>query len=266
MYAKLCVLLLWSFEYSHGLISSETSAFNNGVVVDTASNATYYLITASGLPAHSTQKVNPNSATDQDHSFWIKKSPTFAAKSSCLPMGSIAISINGVPLFNPLTIEGHNAVEGANKEIFDSCYGHPTNRGTYHYHQLPICLYNGTADEFIGVAFDGFPIYGPNATDLGREVTNSDLDECHGRNSTLNGVQAYRYYITRQYPYILGCFKGDVPRQSGVQMIDSTIVCSPTATACNCLNTKSSGATYTVANFLMVSLLLVLASCVSYTA
>ena len=114
---------------------------------------------------------------------------------------------------------------------FYSCYGHPTPHGTYHYHQLPICLYNGTADEFIGVALDGFPIYGPNATDLGREVINSDLDECHGRNTTLNGVQAYRYYITRQYPYILGCFKGDVPRQrEDVPQIDDTVVCSSNAT------------------------------------
>ena len=119
MYAQLCVLLLWSFEYSHGMISSETSAFNNGVVVNTAINATYYLITSSGLPAHSTEQVNPNSATDQNHGFWIKKNPAFAAKTSCLPLGNIAISINGVPLFNPLTFDGHNAVEGANKEIFD---------------------------------------------------------------------------------------------------------------------------------------------------
>ena len=32
--------------------------------------------------------------------------------------------------------------------------------GTYHYHQNPNCLSGTEVDEFIGVARDGFPIYG----------------------------------------------------------------------------------------------------------
>ncbi len=31
-----------------------------------------------------------------------------------------------------------------------------------------------------------------------------DLDECNGK--TVDG--SYRYYITKNYPYILGCFRG----------------------------------------------------------
>ena len=36
-------------------------------------------------------------------------------------------------------------------------------------------------EQFIGVAQDGYPIYGPYQADLGRDATNDDLDECHGR-------------------------------------------------------------------------------------
>ena len=34
-----------------------------------------------------------------------------------------------------------------------------------------------------------------------------ELDECHGTTSR-GGV--YRYYITHNYPYIIGCYKGSV--------------------------------------------------------
>ena len=39
------------------------------------------------------------------------------------------ISINGVSMYNPLTSEGKNAVEGLNAETFDACGGHPDTVG-----------------------------------------------------------------------------------------------------------------------------------------
>ena len=46
----------------------------------------------------------------------------------------------------------------------------------------------------------------------GSELTNADLDACHGRTSpvTWNGrrVSIYHYVLTREYPYTVGCFKG----------------------------------------------------------
>lgn len=92
----------------------------------------------------------------------------------------------------------------------------------------------------IGFAADGFPIYGSFIRDGGevRKVQSSyrlrsgvkpsgdgqpggiydglyrddyeyvpglgDLDECNGL--SVNG--AYRYYITEEFPYVLGCFSG----------------------------------------------------------
>ncbi|KAJ8313537.1 hypothetical protein KUTeg_008098 [Tegillarca granosa] len=109
-----------------------------------------------------------------------------------------------------------NAVEGATAEVVDSCDGHTDESGVYHYHKLPkSCLYRHEVDEFIGVALDGYPIYGPmvsagwiNQGGLaqGGNVTSAHLDKCHG--TTVNGN--YRYYMTTEFPYILGCFKGTV--------------------------------------------------------
>ena len=51
------------------------------------------------------------------------------------------------------------------KETFDDCEGHPQQRGAYHYHKLPEkCLMKNTADNLLGVAADGYAIYGPNLT------------------------------------------------------------------------------------------------------
>jgi hypothetical protein len=41
------------------------------------------------------------------------------------------------------------------------------------------CLYTGEEDEFIGVALDGYPIYGPYVSDSDHILTSADLDECH---------------------------------------------------------------------------------------
>jgi hypothetical protein len=58
---------------------------------------------------------------------------------------------------------------------------------------------------------DGFPIFGPRG-DGGRELTNVDLDECHGHTHEveLDGrrVATYHYHFTREYPYTIGCFRG----------------------------------------------------------
>ena len=39
------------------------------------------------------------------------------------------IAINGVSMYNPLTSEGKNAVEGTTAETFDACGGYPDTEG-----------------------------------------------------------------------------------------------------------------------------------------
>lgn len=60
-------------------------------------------------------------------------------------------------------------------------------------------------DEFLGIALDGNPIYGPNASDVISLLTSADLDACHGR--FVRG--RYRYHFTADFPYTIGCYKGN---------------------------------------------------------
>ncbi len=113
------------------------------------------------------------------------------------PLGNIGISGNGVAIFNPSAGAGLNPPSGfswvaAGDLPFvssgeDSCGGHPEQTGQYHYHD-PHFLdcwksggaiasyndyygstqYNGNNirhpdghSKIIGIAYDGFPIYGP---------------------------------------------------------------------------------------------------------
>jgi len=117
------------------------------------------------------------------------------------PLGAIGIASNGVSIFNPSAGTGLNPPPGfswvaAGDIPFvdsgeDSCGGHPEQSGQYHYHD-PHFLdcwkagssiasyndyygstqYNGNNirhpdghSKMIGIAFDGFPIYGPYGYD-----------------------------------------------------------------------------------------------------
>ncbi|MBL0173652.1 MAG: YHYH protein [Gemmatimonadaceae bacterium] len=73
---------------------------------------------------------------------------------------------------------------GENIAFLDACNGHPTPMGSYHYHALPPCVTAmvdtaGGPSHIIGVAFDGYLIYGDRDIS-GRQITSSQLDQCSG--------------------------------------------------------------------------------------
>jgi hypothetical protein len=159
-------------------------------------------------PAHRIDP-NPNAIESQHIVLTLPANPKIAREPSCVPMGMIGVALNGVAIFNAIDDAGRDAVA---HEVQDLCDGHPQMRGEYHYHGPSRCLPNETANEtLIGYALDGFGIYSMYDAD-GRELTNADLDACHGRTSTVlwNGrlVSIYHYVLTREYPYTVGCFRG----------------------------------------------------------
>lgn len=62
----------------------------------------------------------------------------------------------------------------------------------------------------MGYALDGFGIYVKQAD--GNLLTNSGLDDCHGRTSPVEWdgrrIDLYHYVVTVEYPYTVGCFCG----------------------------------------------------------
>lgn len=205
---------LWCASMVTALTDAELQEFkDDGLAVSV--DGMYHIIQSTGEPQHNVPTYpngnNPNAISVQNYIFDIPQTSTELQQDGCLPMGIIGVMKNGVPIFNPYTIEGYNAVEGNRAETFDSCDGHPDPQGRYHYHRIATCLNTNTPnsglirDEFVGVALDGYPIYGPKTAD-GTILTSSNLDACHGR--TVNGN--YRYHMTSDFPYYLGCYKGYV--------------------------------------------------------
>lgn len=154
--------------------------------------------------------TNPNPVRALPMSFGVPLRPVKAAQPACLPMGMIGVTTTGVALYNALDDAGRDA---AAHEVQDLCDGHPQGKGQYHYHSGSPCMSGGgERNEVVGWALDGYPILGMRDA-AGRLLGNSDLDACHGRNEefTVDGrAYQYAYRLTREYPYVMGCFSGTV--------------------------------------------------------
>jgi hypothetical protein len=160
---------------------------------------------------------NPNAIAEQMLTFTLPLQPAVAASGSCLSMGIIGVALNGVPIFNALDDAGRDAVA---HEVQDKCNGHPQGQGVYHYHGPSGCIPGGeNNNSLLGYALDGFGIYS-GYDENGREITNAELDSCHGRTSPVlwDGklTSIYHYVMTREYPYTLGCYRG-TPVQARLQ-------------------------------------------------
>lgn len=153
--------------------------------------------------------TNPNRIEAQQLDFTIPATPQFAGQPHCLPMGMIGFTLTGVALYNALDDAGRDA---AAHEIQDPCDGHPQANSQYHYHSGSPCIPGIDSNKLVGWALDGFPILGMQDAD-GEWITNADLDACHGRAEevTVAGrTYLYAYHLTREYPYTLGCFTGQL--------------------------------------------------------
>jgi len=158
-------------------------------------------------PALSAIDGNPGVPAARTYRFSLPLAPVPAASPGCVSLGAIGVTLNGVVLYNAVDARGHDAVA---HEIVDVYGGHPAMTD-YHYHFVPerfddTPLANGHS-AIIGYIRDGYPIYGYHGVG-GVELTNDDLDACHGHEHDTLG---YHYHATIEYPYTIGCYHG-VPR------------------------------------------------------
>jgi hypothetical protein len=137
---------------------------------------------------------------------FISNQLSLSSKKGCAGgLGVVGLAVTGASFYNPFTLYGWDAVNGECAEELDNCNGHPSPDGTYHYQGVPECLYTRyIADKFLGVALDGYPIFGPMDS-TGKNWTSAELDQCHGH--TYNG--RYMYRRTFDFPYLISCFHGD---------------------------------------------------------
>ena len=163
--------------------------------------------------------------------------PTQAATTTATSGGAIGWMISGSAMFN--ATEGDNNPTAAltdnasytftdtsgvsrTAKFIDSCNGHPTPvMNTYHYHGLPACVTAlvdaaAGASHIIGIANDGFPIYG-NKDINGSAVGIDQLDACNGITSATpefpSGV--YHYVLPAGVTSLrssIGCYSGTVSK------------------------------------------------------
>ncbi|MCX6390137.1 MAG: YHYH protein [Solirubrobacterales bacterium] len=191
-----------------------------------------YAVPKAGIivPNASTARIinDPTGANPFDYSIPLK--PTWSATTKATSLGSIGVMISGSVLYNPYEGDGRTAAMASNffltgsnglKVWFvDACSGHPTPGpgGTYHYHGLPSCVVSQVdtstgPSHIIGVAFDGYPIYGQKDI-RGKTVAPSTLDKCNGITSPTpefpNGTYHYVLTSAKSAQSSIRCFHGKV--------------------------------------------------------
>lgn len=219
-----------------------------------AENPEFVYILSDGLPDYSTSNFpnteSPNEVIPWQRVFRVPATPAPAEQITDLS----ASTFDGVILNGVLIQHRENTCAGADCGLpysanpmhapalygMDEHHAHTLTDGTYHYHGDPGDLYidDGTLSGIIGLAADGYPIFGPWFDDDGiiRKATSSyqlksgsvmtetgeyfyngtyaedyeyvadsgDLDECNGMEI---GGQ-YGYYVTETFPYIMNCLRG----------------------------------------------------------
>jgi len=205
----------------------------------------YYAVPKQGAGLGAITPANAEVAADpikeQSYDYKITTNPKKISKTTAAPLGSIGMMISGAVLFNPYEGDGTTvaqannfsltAPDGSVAPFIDTCNGHSTpamgNGGAqYHYHALPGCV-SKTVDtstgpsHILGVAFDGFPIYGKRDI-KGKVISVSKLDKCNGITSATpefpKGIYHYVLPGTSNATSSIRCFRGKVDSSLITQM------------------------------------------------
>jgi Secretion system C-terminal sorting domain/YHYH protein len=203
--------------------------------VSTTYDATYFYVNSAGIGGHTMMVGISNHGWQQqvpmakcfiNTSHWsIPLNPVVAATP--VPVnainfikGALAIAANGVPIFNPYTNTGVDALLDGQ---LDNYGGHCGRGDDYHYHTAPlhlITLGQTTSTLPIAFALDGYAVYGPLEP---TGATMATLDANHGH--YLSGV--YHYHGTATAPYMVGNMVGVVTQDSNFQIIPQPQGTSP---------------------------------------
>jgi hypothetical protein len=180
------------------------------------------------VPTAATAQVAPDPTKASPITLTVPAVPTWSTKTTPTAGGAIGITVSGAALFDPYEGDGTTVAlasnftitdaEGNPVSFVDGCNGHPSPTGEYHYHGLPTCItdvVDGSTgpSHIIGVALDGFPIYGDRDIN-GNPVPASSLDGCDGIFSATpefpSGIYHYVLPDVTTAQSSLRCFHGKV--------------------------------------------------------
>ncbi len=213
--------------------------------IPTQARPKYYAVPKQGAELGAITAANSEVAadpiTEQSYDYKITTNPKKSSKTTDAPLGSIGMMISGAVLFNPYEADSTTVAQASNFSLtapdgsaasfIDTCNGHSTpamgnGGGQYHYHALPVCV-SKTVDtstgpsHILGVAFDGFPIYGKRDI-KGKVIPVSKLDKCNGITSATpefpKGIYHYVLPGTSNATSSIRCFRGKVDSSLITQM------------------------------------------------
>jgi hypothetical protein len=184
----------------------------------------------------------------------INACPAKASSTTATGLGPIGYTVSGEALFNPYEANGSTpalqdnvsytfttssgTVETAS--FIDGCNSHAAGGpggATWHYHAVPSCMTsqldgNSGPSHLLGVALDGFPIYGGRDVN-GNVVQVSQLDACNGITSPTPEFPsgAYHYVLpigVTGKQSSLNCYAGTVSHAT-LAAVRSTPLCGMAA-------------------------------------
>ena len=202
-------------------------------VVEATCDGDTIVVFTNAVPDYTYIGTSPGFPGGRDATYTLPATPVLAETTTAIPyVGELGLTLGGIPIFGPT--EGTGGDVDSLPGILSACGSHNGPSG-FHIHKIlssteTDCLFapEEVADDhqLVGYAYDGFPIYtGIDqftsswqltdetlfATDTWAAHTyvegSGDLDECNGRVDE-NGD--YAYYTTETFPYVLGCFVGEV--------------------------------------------------------
>ena len=122
---------------------------------------------------------NPNTIEKQDVIMTVTSSPEEANSSPEAGLGIVGIAVDGTVIFNDEAAPGDKLQDEL--DTFDVNDGHPTSSGVYHYHSEPGQI-TSNDDVLVGIAIDGFPIFGRKDQDGNKVVAKGN--NWHTKNDT----------------------------------------------------------------------------------
>lgn len=134
------------------------------------------------------QRANRNRIVAQDLHLMIPLAPaSFPGPPWPTHGGPIGLTVNGLAVFNNSARAG--ASLSGEADTFDAYNGHPQEWGVYHHHAEPLNLSRDDA-KLVGIALDGFPIYGRRCDNGTQSDTDDFIPDASGTN-VLDGMHGH---------------------------------------------------------------------------
>ncbi len=200
-------------------IAAAFAPFEKLEAISTRRDDRWFYVESNGIPDHPLmvgirnwqQQVPLPQKYTGDNAWQIPLHPRRAADPALTKnrflRGAIALAVNGIPIFNPLNNRGEDAL--AIGEL-DDYGGHCGRADDYHYHVAPMHLEKVVGKgKPIAYALDGYPVYGSTEPD-GSPM--KPLDALGGHD---DGDGGYHYHAIKEYPYLIGGFRGEVVEREG---------------------------------------------------